>query len=199
MAHLREVPVALQRHDVVVHLHVGVEDLTGARIDNAWTNGVLHRRRQPAHHRYARIFATEFRIVRRIFGDNSVTESRFLERPLPLFDALLHPRLCPQRRRRIHIVCDRLHRLADGGVRILLFKPPAVDEHTIRYALLTGSEILRRSAEPDHAFVPEPRLHWHIGQLDDRKVVELSRRAGRRCAAESLRCGSRAGGRREGL
>jgi hypothetical protein len=41
--HLREVPRALQVHDVVEHLHVGVEDLAAARVHGARPDGVLAR------------------------------------------------------------------------------------------------------------------------------------------------------------
>ena len=120
---LRPVPPRLQGHDVVVHVHVGVEDLAGARVRVVRTVRVLDRRRQPPDARVAGIFHRPigiFLLAGRFLGDDRVAEARGLERHLPFFDALLDPRHEPGRRRRIDVVDDRLHRLGDRRRRVLL-------------------------------------------------------------------------------
>src|SRR6266540_477571 len=57
--HLREVPVALEVQDVVVHLNVRLEYLAGARVVNVGPGRVHNRRGQPAHDRITRVFGLQ--------------------------------------------------------------------------------------------------------------------------------------------
>ena len=137
MADLREVPLALEVHDVVIHLHVGVDDLAGARIHGAGSHGIRDRRRQPAHHRDGCIFTREVGIVRYDAGYDALGETGLFEGALPLFDASLDPRLEPIGRGWIHVVRDRL--LGHAQIADLLigaFEAPARDVSTRQHALL---------------------------------------------------------------
>ena len=129
-ADLHEVPVARQVHDVVVELDVRLEDLAGARIVHVRARRVLGRRRQPADHRVARVLGAPVRILlrrRRFLRDDRVLEAGRFERRLPVSRC---PSSCtaptssasPDR-----LVDDRLHRLGERGVRILLLEPLARD------------------------------------------------------------------------
>ena len=137
VAHLREVPLALEVHDVVIHLHVGVDDLAAARIHGARSDGVGHRRRQPADHRDRRVFTGEVGVVRHDAGYDALGETGLFEGALPLFDASLDPRLEPIGRGWIHVVRDRL--LGHAQIADLLigaFEAPARDVSTRQHALL---------------------------------------------------------------
>ena len=170
MTHLREIPVALQVHEVVVHLHIGVNDLAGARIGRTRPEGVRNGRRQPAHHCDRCVFAREVGIVGRIGGDDALAESRNFKRGLPLFDATLDPRLEPGRCCRINVVRDRFFRhaqIADHLVRAL--EPPARDVATRQHALFGRTEIGFRFTEIADARIHESRNHRVVGQAHDRE------------------------------
>ena len=125
-----EVPVARQVHDVVVELDVRLENLAGARIVDVRARRVLDRRRQPADHRVARVFRRSSRdppSATALPSRGCVLEPGRFERGLPVLDALLDVRHPLRRRGRIDAVDDRLHRLGERRVRILLLEAVAGD------------------------------------------------------------------------
>ena len=93
-AHLHEVPVAGQVHDVVIELDVRVEDLAGARIADVRAAGVLGGGGQPADDGVAHVFGTPVGVLLRrgrFLADDGVLEAGGLEGLVPVFDALLEP------------------------------------------------------------------------------------------------------------
>ena len=62
-AHLHEVPVAGQLHDVVIELDVRVQDLAGARVGDMRPAGVFGSGGQPANHRVADVFGAPIGIL----------------------------------------------------------------------------------------------------------------------------------------
>ena len=114
----------------------------------SWTcgpDGVLDRRRQPAHHRVADVFGRPIGIFHRDFaGDDRVLEARRLERRLPIENRLSNPRLPLIWRVRIDVVDDGLLRIAEIALPAVgALQTPARDESLARRHLLVRSEIDR--------------------------------------------------------
>ena len=135
-AHLHEVPVAGQVHHVVIELDVRVQNLAGARIGDVRPAGVFGGGGQPADHRMAHVFRAPGRgppaawappCAMIAFLKPAASKAGF-QSSTPFFSHGTHLR----GRRGIDVVDDRLHRLGDRRVRVLLLQPPAGD---VAYAL----------------------------------------------------------------
>ena len=129
-AHLDEVPVPGQVHDVVIELDVGVEDLAGAGVADVRPAGVLGGGGQPANDGITDVFRAPLGILRgggRFLADDGVLEAGGGEGLVPVFNSLLEPGHPLSGRSGIDVVDDGLDGLGDGGRGILLFEPPAGD------------------------------------------------------------------------
>ena len=129
--HLNEVPVREQVHDVVIHVHFTLENLPRAWIDDLAAVGVLGGRWPPVDRRIAGVVHGEVGILflgGRHLAEDGVAEPRLLEGLLPAVHALLDPRLQPLGGGRIDPVDDRLDRVGDRAVRVLLVESEAPDD-----------------------------------------------------------------------
>src|SRR5258708_5330294 len=137
-ADLRKIPVALQVHDVVVELDVGVQNLASARIGHVRSYRVLDGRGQPEDYGIAHVLGTPVGILlrgRSILANDGVAESSGFESGLPLLDAFLYPRLPLLGCGGIHAIDDRLPPIGNTGGGLLLFQTPARDEFAVRSSL----------------------------------------------------------------
>jgi hypothetical protein len=152
---------------------------------------------QPAHHAHVRVLAAEDgrRVARHRAGDDALLEAGGLERGLPLLDAAARPLDEPRGRGRVDVVRDRALRVAEVPLAPLrALEAPAVDEPAAAHALLARAEVGALRVEEADALVVQARLHRHVGEPDERVVVELRPR-GRRPnrAASGLGCAGSCG------
>jgi len=146
-AHLDEVPVPQEVHDVVIHVHFALEDLPGARVHHLPSCGVRDRRGTPVDDRLAQRVVRPVGILRGggcIPALDRVGEPGLAERHLPGIDPLLDPRLEPFRRGRIDPVDDRLHWIRQRGARVLLLQAESMDVAPFHGAVLPAAVIQRR-------------------------------------------------------
>ena len=128
---------------------------------------------------------------RRFLRDDRVLEAGRFERRLPALDAFLDVRHPLRGRRRIDVVDDRLHRLGERGVRILLFQPPARDVAAALRAMLVAAVVDLLDGEVADALVEQSRHHRLLGQLHHAVVHDDAGAAGPRLVRERLRRGDR--------
>ena len=165
---LQKIPGALQVHDVVIELNIRIQDLARARVVDVRPRRILNGRRQPAYDGIAGVFGREIGILlrrRRQLGNDGILESRSLEALLPLLDARLHVRHPFGGGGRIDPIYDRLDGLGQGGVRVLLFQPPARDVADMGRALLLLPVVHLIGREIPDALVENAGRHGLLGQL----------------------------------
>ena len=119
-----------------------------------------------------------------------------LERRPPGLDALLDVGHPLRRRGRIDPVGDRLHRIRDLGVRILLFQPPAGDVAAAGRTVLVAAVVDLPDGEVADPFVEQARLHRVLGQLDHAVVEQHGGAAGPHAAPAGRGPGPVLAGRR---
>jgi hypothetical protein len=125
---LDEVPVADEFLDVVIHAHVGAENLAAAGVVDLGAEGVFDVRREPADAGDARVLNVPIRIFARIggvFADDGVGETGGPEGRRPIFDARLDVTLPFLRHFAADVKDNRFDGFGDFGVWILLFQAPA--------------------------------------------------------------------------
>ena len=174
-----------QRADVARHVRVpadvGVENLAAARIDMRRPDGPERRRgrRQPSHRRVLRLAEIEVRVIRLLQDDDRVLEANLLERLVPLEDALTDRLAVLFRNLVREPERDRLDRLGQRGVRVLLLEPPALHVEAHRRELRVIAEVDLRRVEVTDARVSQTRApSAALGSLRER-VQEAEEQAAR--------------------
>ena len=165
---LREIPIAHELENVVIDDDVRLEDFAGPRIMHVRTHGVLGGRGQPADGRVAGILgipAGLLALAGGVLRQDRILEAGGFERRLPGLDALVNPRPPLLRHAAADVENDRLDRLGNLGVGILLLQPPAGDvAHVLDLMAVRIAVVLERDAEEPDAVVELAGGHQLLGQ-----------------------------------
>ena len=158
----------------------GVENLAAARIDVTRADRAEGRRgiRHPADRGAAEIERVEIGVVGLHLDMDGVLEADLLEGLVPLEHAGRDRRAVLERHRAVDPVDDRLDRLGERRVGILLLEPPAVDVALPRRALQVVAEIEATAFEVADARVGLAAMH-RLGRQSRQRIVDAEKQAAR--------------------
>ena len=158
---------------------VGVEDLTGVRIDarRALREAGV-RRHDPAQRRVAHVGRVPVRIVGLLLDDDGVLEADRLERRIPVFDAAADRVAVRPRDGVLQVEDDRLLGLGEQRRRVLLLEMPAGDVSHRRLILAVVGVVVHHGQEVADAVVRQARPVARLRQLRD-GIVETDQQAAR--------------------
>ena len=168
---LHEIPVPQQVHHIVVPADIAFENLSRARVVHVRAVRVFNIGGEIPDHGISRVLGAEFRVFlcgRRIFADNGVPETGFLERRVPVVHALFDVRTPFHGRGRIDVVHDGPHGFhqfaAREGFGVGGVQPPFRNKAFFLRPLRVRPVIDGLHVEVPHAGVAGARRHQLIRQ-----------------------------------
>ena len=172
---------AVKARDFLVHLDVSIENFASAwigfaRAARAEWNVVT---RHPTNRGEASRRGVELSAVFLLFDDNRILVANFLERFIPLKNAVRHRFAVRGRDVLVEPIRDGLFRLAQHarrGVRVFFLKPPAIDETGLLFALVGIGEIVNVGREVSNTSIGHARTHG-LGQLRETVIKTHEQRA----------------------
>ena len=177
---------------ISVETDVGIQDLTGPRVDGVGPDCAETRPRDshPPHRGPTHVTGVPFGIVGLDLDPDRVLEADLLECLVPFENSFANRPAVLLGDVAVEPVGDRLFRFGQRRRRILLFEPPTSDMPDDRQAPVVRGEIQPVGPEVANAFVGDARAH-RLGGKARETVVESQEQA-----ADVGQRGRRLGGRR---